>query len=94
MGQARETRATGNIAGSNGAEASQEEPTGNMARGTGRKPALRNRLATTRGPPVTMRAATLRHATYASRAHVDCVPHYRGPVVSPPICGPRALQRK
>ena len=71
----RRTRCRVTYSESTGSEASPEEPT--SIRRTGRKPALRNRLATTRGPPVTMRAGTLRHGAYASPAHVDRAPRRR-----------------
>ena len=54
--------------------ASQDVPT--AIRGTGWYPAMRSRLATSRGSPVTMRVGTLRHGAEVSRGHVDRVPRH------------------
>ena len=75
LGALRDQPVTGSTAGRAGSVASQEVPT--AIRGTGWKPALRNRLATSRGPPVTMRVGTLPHVAYVSRGHVDRVPRHR-----------------
>ena len=71
---ARSTSDTGSTVGRADSVASQDVPS--AIRGTGWKPAMRSRLATSRGPPVTMRAGTLRHGADVSRGHVDRVPRH------------------
>ena len=71
---ARSTSDTGSTVGRADSVASQDVPT--AIRGTGWKPAMRSRLATSRGPPVTMRVGTLRHGADVSRGHVDRVPRH------------------
>ena len=86
LGALRDQPVTGSTAGRAGPVASQEVRT--AIRGTGWKPALRNRLATSRGPPVTMRVGTLRQGPYVSRAHFDESLATGSPLSPPTVCGP------